>query len=164
MIAPGSLLFQYMSPEQRGLIADGNALIEDRYSNPHREVSDYSYIVFPYAKAYEGFLKQLFRDLKIISPDQYASDHYRLGKALSPNMVGRLGDLSAYRHIVKRYGSILADELWRTWKEGRNLVLHYFPHNFRKLSFSEATALTERITQTMEKAVKVTRVRPRPHP
>lgn len=157
MIQHSSPLWLYMSDEQRSLASDGFVLLEDRKANPNEKIGDYSYLVFPFAKLYEGFLKQLFRDLRIISDTDYRSDHFRIGKVLSPNLVRRLGKRSAYGQIEERFGKDLADELWHTWKEGRNLVFHYFPHNYRRLTIEESEHLISLITTTMESAVAKTR-------
>lgn len=157
MLKHESLLWQYLSPEQRKLAEDGQLLIDDRKLHPNEQLSDYSYLVFPFAKLYEGFLKQLFRDIRVIDERDYKSDHFRIGKVLSPNLAGRLGRRSAWAQIEQRFGSELANRLWNTWKEGRNLVFHYFPHNYRALEFSQAAALTESILRTMDAAVGETK-------
>lgn len=162
-IPKGSVLWQYLSPEQQRLALDGQLLVEDRALHPNEHLSDYSYLVFPFAKLYEGFLKQLFRDLDIIGDREYRSDHFRIGKALSPNLVRRLWTHSAYGQIEERFGKDLATRLWHTWKEARNLVFHYFPHNIRALTQEEAVQLIELLTQAMDEAVRETRVRPRGH-
>lgn len=159
MILPGSLLWQYLSETQKQLATDGQLLLEDRDRHPNEHLSDYSYLVFPFAKLYEGFLKQLFLDLSVISRREYESKHFRVGKVLSPNLVRRLGERSAYGHVEKRYGKALADSLWNTWKQGRNLVFHYFPHNVSRLSLLAAKALIEMITLTMTESVDLTRPR-----
>lgn len=148
----------------RALVRDGEFLIEDsiRHTTPPLASSgaptDFSYLVFPFAKLYEGFLKKLFLDTKIISDREYHSDHYRIGKALSPNMARRLGERSAYRQISDRYGVELAARLWHTWKEGRNLVFHYFPHNHRSLTRREAVELVNQLVGTMREAVEIIHV------
>ncbi len=156
-------LWQYLSPEQRQLASDGELLVNDRQLHPNEHLSDYSYLVFPFSKLYEGFLKQLLRDLGIIADRDYTSDHFRIGKVLSPNLARRLGSRSAYGQIEKRFGMALARQLWQTWKQGRNLVFHYFPHNFRALTQAEAQQLIELIVATMDKAVEATHVQPAPH-
>lgn len=160
MITEGSILWQYLSIHQRQLAVDGTLLIEDRGLHPDERLSDYSYLVFPFAKLYEGFLKQLFRDLDIIDEHDYKSDHFRIGKTLSPNMVRRLGKRSAYATVASRFGKELATRLWRTWKDGRNLVFHYFPHNLRALTLDRARTIITTIVETMEEAVRVTQVHP----
>src|SRR3989344_133903 len=104
MIHAGSQLWQYLKPEMRQLAEDGQVLIEDRKLHPDVQLSDYSYLVFPFSKLYEGFLKYLFRDLGIIEERDFRSDHFRIGKVLSPNLAQRLGGRSAWRQIEKRFG------------------------------------------------------------
>lgn len=157
MIHPNTLLWKYLSPMQQQLAADGQLLVDDWKSHHVQELSDYSYLVFPYAKLYEGFLKQLFRDLDIITERDYQSAHFRVGKVLSPNLARLLRQRSAYGQLTKRYGAGLADRLWNTWKEGRNLVFHYFPHNIRRLSFEEANEIIAMIEASMADAVNVAR-------
>ena len=55
-------LWSYLSDEQRGLILDGEQLLSD--SKHLTSISDYSFLVFPFAKAFEGFLKKLFLNLR----------------------------------------------------------------------------------------------------
>jgi len=154
MIAPGSLLWRYLSPTQQQLATDGQLLVDDWEQHHVKELSDYSYLVFPFAKLYEGFLKQLFRDLDIITEREYQSANFRVGKVLSPNLVRRLGHRSAYGHLAKRYSTTLAERLWNTWKQGRNLVFHYFPHNLRRLSFVEANEIIAMIETSMMEAIE----------
>lgn len=158
MISEGSALWNYLSVSQRVLAGDGAFLVSDSVNHKDQEPTDYSYLVFPFAKLYEGFLKDLFLDLRIIEYRDYNSDHFRIGKALSPNMARRLGRRSAYGQIVDRFGKDLATRLWHTWKNGRNLVFHYFPHNYRALSIDHARLLVQLIIETMEQAVSDTRV------
>lgn len=154
MIKEGSLLWQYLSPELRALGGDGTFLIQDSSRHTDEEPTDFSYLVFPFAKLYEGFLKDLFLDLEIISEREYGSNHYRIGKALSPNLLRRLGARSAYGQLSKRFGDGLATMLWHAWKEGRNLVFHYYPHNLRALTRTEAIALARMIVTAMEEAIR----------
>lgn len=158
MIEQGSPLWNYLSRQQQQLAADGVLLYRDRGLHPNESLSDYSYLVFPFSKLYEGFLKQLFRDLEIIGDREYNGDHFRVGKVLSPNLVRLLRGKSAYGLVTKRFGQELADELWIAWKQGRNMVFHYFPHNLRRLSFVDATVIIELIVHAMNHAVSVTHV------
>lgn len=159
-ILPGSLLWQYLSPEQRVLAGDGAFLVLDSEKHRDQEPTDYSYMVFPFAKMYEGFLKQLFRDTKVMEERDYYSDHFRIGKALSPQMAPRLGVHSIYTQFSRQFGKDLTEKLWQVWKEARNLVFHYFPHNYRALTRIQAIELIDRLIDAMEKAVAETHVRP----
>ncbi|MBI2051410.1 hypothetical protein HYT33_01475 [Candidatus Roizmanbacteria bacterium] len=142
----------YLNQPLKDLILEGNYLVNDVIRHSKYSFKDYSFIVFPYAKAYEGYLKQLFADLKFISHLDYISDHLRLGKLMSPNLVGRLGDRSLYKKIKEHGSKELADGIWETWKVGRNQTFHYFPHNYKALTFEEAEGIIDRIIKTMEEA------------
>lgn len=156
MMEESSRLWQYLSPDMQALIDDGEFLVLDSLRHKDEPPTDFSYLVFPYAKVYEGFLKKLFLDTGIIGEREYHSDHFRIGKVLSPNLVRRLGGRSAYEQIRSRYGKELAARVWHTWKEGRNLVFHYFPHNFRRLTRTQATEIIQGITNTMAELVTIT--------
>lgn len=161
MIDEGTKLWQYLSSTQRVLAGDGAFLLADSENHRDEEPTDYSYLVFPFAKLYEGFLKQLFLDLGIIQKRDYTSNYFRIGKALSPHLAGRLGPRSAYGQLVGRFGDALAAQLWQAWKNGRNLVFHYFPHNYRSLSHDRAKEAIAMLVEAMNTAVAQTGVAPR---
>lgn len=148
-----SPLWKYLSEGQRGLLEQGFYLLDDLNQHTNIHITDYSYLVFPFAKAYEGYLKQMFRDLGFISPHDYESDHFRIGKVLNPTLEHSLRKMSVYDKVVRRSGDgALAENLWFTWKRGRNLVFHYFPHNLRALTLEEAKDIIQNILTTMEDA------------
>ena len=95
-IKKNSYLWQYLSKPQQDLIEEGEYLCNEVMSDGKYNFNDYSFMVFPFAKAYEGFLKQLLLDVGFISRLDYISDHFRLGKVLSVNLVSKLGDRSVY--------------------------------------------------------------------
>ncbi len=144
--------WEYLSQPQKDLILEGQYLMNDIIKDNAYHFKDYSFLVFPFAKAYEGFLKQLFRDIKFISHLDYISDHLRLGKLMSPNLIGRLGDKSLYLKMKEAVDADFAEGVWQTWKLGRNQIFHYFPHNLKAITFEEAEQIINRITQTMEDA------------
>lgn len=146
--------WNYLPKEQQDLILQGDYLGDEINRNHQHDFKDYSFLVFPYAKAYEGFLKQLFKDVGFISHLDYISDHLRLGKLMSPNLADRLGDRSLYRKVYTTATRDLADQIWNTWKIGRNQVFHYFPHNLKALTFEEATKLVNMIVQTMQESYR----------
>jgi len=140
----------YLSKNQKDLINEGLYLMNDVIKNNAYHFKDYSFLVFPFAKAYEGFLKQLFLDVKFISHLDYISDHLRLGKLLSPNLVNKLKERSLYKKIKDKAGQELADKIWNAWKIGRNQVFHYYPHNLKALTFSQAENIIDNILSVME--------------
>lgn len=152
-IDESSLFWNYLSDGQKGLIEEGYYLLNDLKQHPDTNITDYSYLVFPFGKAYEGFLKQIFLDLGFIAKNDYTSDHFRIGRALNPHMQARLHGASIYSKITRFCGGTeLADKLWSLWKRGRNLVFHYFPHNLKALSFSEAEEIISEMMFVMEEA------------
>ncbi len=148
----------YLSQTQKDLILEGDYLMNDIIRHQNYQFKDYSFLIFPYAKAYEGYLKQLFKDIDFISHLDYISDHLRLGKLMSPNLMGRLGERSLYKKIQEKISVELADKIWQTWKIGRNQVFHYFPHNIKAVSFEEAEKIINAIIQTMEEAYQKLKV------
>jgi len=146
--------WQYLSQNQKDLILEGQYLMNDVIKNRAYHFKDYSFLVFPFAKAYEGFLKQIFKDVKLISHLDYISDHLRLGKLMSPNLVSKLGEKSLYYKISKKYGCDLADKIWSCWKQGRNQIFHYYPHNLKAVSFRETEKIIDEIIQVMELVFK----------
>jgi len=142
----------YLSQNQKDLINEGLYLMNDVIKNHVYHFKDYSFLVFPFAKAYEGFLKQLFLDVKFISHLDYISDHLRLGKLLSPNLVNKLKERSLYKKIKDKAGQDLADKIWNAWKIGRNQVFHYYPHNLKALTFSQAENIIDNILSVMEES------------
>src|SRR3990167_818849 len=144
--------WNYLSQPQKDLILEGQYLMNNVIRHGSYHFKDYSFLVFPFAKAYEGFLKQLFKDVKFISHLDYISDHLRLGKLMSPNLIVKLGERSLYKKMKEAVSADFADRVWQTWKLGRNQIFHYFPHNLKAISFDEAEKIIGQIILTMEEA------------
>lgn len=151
-------LQDFLGPELAALCADGEKLLASAGGG----FRDYSFVIFPFAKVYEGFLKKLFLAIGAISEGQYNSDHWRVGKALNPQLERELrGKESVYDRIVNLSGdSHLADVLWNAWKNGRNRVFHYFPGLHKNLSLEEARSIINQINQAMEMALKECKMSP----
>lgn len=125
-----------------------------------REFDDYSFVVFPAAKAYEGFLKKLFFDLKFITEEDYYGKHFRIGKALNPSLPKVLRKDGVYDKIVKYCnGSVLAEKLWEAWKQSRNLTFHWFPNEKNAITMDEAGERIEMIVSAIDMAFKECRIR-----
>src|SRR3990167_296055 len=75
--------------------------LEDRIASWEEKFHDYAFIVFPAAKAYEGFLKKIFLDLGLIDEGDYFGKHFRIGKALNPNLEKK------YRNNSWVYGKLV---------------------------------------------------------
>jgi hypothetical protein len=154
MVDRNSSLWSYLQPELKELITDGEIIAEFIKKNKlSDQVTDFSFLVFPFAKAYEGFLKKLFLDLDVIHYDDYYGDEIRIGRLLNPHYQGEIGH--AFEKLCNHSpgGKKTSDKLWEVWKQGRNLIFHYFPHNFKRLTFDEALSVIGQITEAMEFAV-----------
>lgn len=121
---------------------------------------DYSFVVFPAAKAYEGYLKKLFFDLGFITKEDYEGKHLRIGKELNPFLPKSIESKGVYKKLVRFCGSTrLADKLWETWKVSRNLTFHYFPGEKNALTLWEAGDRLEMIVSAIDMAFKECKIK-----
>lgn len=123
---------------------------------------DYSFIVFPAAKAYEGFLKKTFLDMGFISENDYYGKRFRIGKALNPSLESQFRDAeSVYDRIIGRCGGKeLADKLWNTWKTSRNMIFHWFPSEKNKISLEEANQRILLVVEAMDALYVECKIKP----
>ena len=118
-----------------------------------KEFNDYSFVVFPAAKAYEGFLKKLFLELKFITEEDYYGKHFRIGKALNPSLPKELRSEGVYDKIAQYcQGPDLADKLWEAWRQSRNLTFHWFPNEKNAITLAEAGERIEMIISVIDEA------------
>lgn len=149
----------YLDESQRELLAESVLLLQ-REESGGDNFHDYAFIVFPAAKAYEGFLKKLFLALGLINQDQYEGRHFRIGKALNPSIEDRFKDGEwVYENLKSECSQTLPDILWETWKESRNLVFHWFPNHKNAITLPEARARVEMIISAIERAFKECRIK-----
>ena len=137
-------------------------LIEKREASDNTdkpEFHDYSFVVFPAAKAYEGFLKKLLLDMGFISEKAYFGKRFRIGKALNPNLSEKFRKNSVYDKLADFCQSTdLPDVLWDTWVDGRNQLFHWFPNERNAIEFSEAKNVLGQILAAMDKAFEECRI------
>ena len=129
--------------------------------NGKKVFHDYSFVVFPIAKAYEGFLKKLFFDLGFITEEDYKGKRFRIGKALNPFLEKDIrGGESVYDKIVSHCGGKeLADKLWEAWTNGRNLVFHWFPEEKKVIDFKEAEIKINLIIEAMDMSFRECKIK-----
>lgn len=145
------IAYDLLDQEQERLSIKSNDLIEPRH--------DYSFVVFPMAKAFEGFLKKVLVDMDLAGEQMVYSHHFRIGKSLNPDLpIKYRRDDWLYGKIDEVFGrsgdNNLATDLWSVWKEGRNLLFHYFPDHQEFISLGEAGEMLERIVGVMERVVE----------
>ena len=126
---------KHLSPSQLALVDDALMVLDNLKKN---HVNDYSILVAPVSKAYEGYLKDFFLKIGIIDNYNYQSDRFRVGKTLNPSL--RYKRFSIYQKLadISPKGEELAEKLWTAWKYGRNEIFHYFPNKLKYLTRQEA--------------------------
>jgi hypothetical protein len=122
-----------------------------------QEFHDYAFVVFPAAKAYEGFLKKMFLDLELITKQDYLGKRFRVGKALNPALDKRYRTKEGvYHRLVEYCGSeALANYLWKTWKNCRNILFHWFPNERNTINFIEAKQRLLMVIEAIDKSFEV---------
>lgn len=149
--------WMYLDDQMKDLVKQSIELLETE--KKHREAGevyyDYSFVIFPIAKAYEGFLKKLLLDMRLITPPQYYGEHFRIGRALSPTLPKRYRSGWVYGRLVKSCGGeSLPMQMWEVWKEVRNKMFHYFPNRREILSLDEAELDIEKVISQMGKSLE----------
>jgi len=154
-------LSSFLGAELGKLVSDGELLMASCTGG----YTDYSFTIFPFAKAYEGFLKKLFFQMGAITKNQFLSDHWRVGKALNPELEKEIShDESVYDRIALSCGSNdphdsngegnqIADKSWKAWTNGRNRIFHYFPEQYKPITLPEARSIVSQIMEAMELGV-----------
>jgi len=133
--------WSYLDETQRQLLEQSLELLEKEKRTKTKKV-DYSFVVFPAAKAYEGFLKKLLYDIGLITKEDFLGDKFRLGRALNPSLGKNHWAGSIYERLKSFCGGeALPYGLWQTWKQGRNLLFHYFEGGENKISLEESGKL-----------------------
>jgi hypothetical protein len=125
----GQAWFDRLNPVQQELIKEGFYLLNWAKKNKTK-LYDYSFIVMPAAKAYEGFLKDWLFKIGLINKDDLEDDKFRIGKALNPHLerIPYLRKECLYQEISQKIGQETAEVLWQTWRQSRNRIFHYFHH------------------------------------
>jgi len=142
--------WNYLDKIQQDLLLQSLELVAEAENKP-KIYTDYSFVVFPAAKAYEGFLKKLFFDLGLISRNQFSGERFRIGRALNPAIFKEYPQESVYEKLNRFCGGeAIPEKLWKTWKTSRNLVFHFFPEKENLVIFPEAKKRVEEIVDAID--------------
>jgi len=150
----------YVEEDVRELLLTTQLLI-NKVGGWEERFHDYAFVVFPAAKAYEGFLKKLFLDLGWISENDYFGKRFRIGKALNPSLESELRQREGvYDKIVEFcQGRELADKLWETWRQARNSTFHWFPKEKNAISSDEAKQKVVMVIDAMDAAFRQCKIK-----
>lgn len=151
--------FQYLDHGMKDLVIQSFLLldIEKGFSKPR--FHDYSFIVFPIAKAYEGFLKRFFYDVHLISDPDFLDSHFRIGRSLNPDLPSKFRDRDwIYERLKKlcaqKGDPELADQMWIVWREARNQLFHYyFPDHNHFITLDEASRRVDMVVDVLARSI-----------
>jgi hypothetical protein len=145
--------FHFLEAEGQALVLQSIELYE-RELRLHSTISDYSFVVFPMAKAYEGFLKKFMYSVGMIDKNRYEHRQFRIGRSLNPDVSYHQRDESwLFDDISEMCSPDLARSLWDAWIEARNHLFHYFPDQRYTVSIGQAGALLRMMSDVMEQAL-----------
>lgn len=141
----------YLTARQKQLWDQAEYLLErEKKEAAHPLLVDYGFLVFSAAKVYEGFLKSFLYQMGFISKTGYYDEHFRIGKALNPDLPNRYRDEEwVFDDVAHLCGRKVADLLWETWRVARNKVFHYAAQNQERLSLDEAEETIARVGEAM---------------
>lgn len=143
--------FQKLEPLQRQLIETALILLKREQAESADKLPDYSFLVFPMAKAYEGFIKDFLLKSNLITNKVYGSKRFRVGKSVNPDVNPKYrGDDWVYNDLVQICGPDLARQIWETWLECRNRIFHFFPGKNIILSLEAAEKKVDMILDTIQ--------------
>ena len=142
--------WEYLTQDMRELLKESIILYESSQVW-EQKYHDYSFVIFPAAKAYEGFLKSVFRDMGFITDEEFNGKYFRIGKALNPSLDKKFREESIYDKLVDFCrGKELPDRMWDMWKRGRNAAFHWFPTEKNRISLEEAGEILVELLDTMD--------------
>lgn len=145
--------FGQLQPRQEELLRLSVELLQ-REQRMQTKWVDYSFILFPSAKAYEGFLKDFLLRHELITPAMHDGRKFRIGRALNPDMREEQKDeWWLYDDVVKLCSENVACEIWNTWIECRNQVFHFFPKSDPFMSILMAEKKLQKVFHIIEKTM-----------
>ncbi|HQM15609.1 MAG TPA: hypothetical protein PLM16_00145 [Candidatus Woesebacteria bacterium] len=141
--------YQYLGDWQKHLM-DVTSKLLDQYQENKNALADYSFLVFSAAKTYEGFLKKMLFDMKLIDQETYEGRRFRIGRALNPDVSYNQRDQYwLYDNLERICSTAVARQIWDAWLHCRNRVFHFFPKNESLLSYDEAVSKIAELVQAM---------------
>lgn len=146
--------FQFLDPQAQELCVLSFELYK-REGRLHSRLYDYSFVLFPLAKAYEGFLKKYLHTLNLLSDSGYHHAQFRIGRSLNPDISNFQRDQWwLYDDVERLCGKKTARDLWQAWVDCRNHVFHYFAGSVRTMTLDEVGQRLEQVVRAMQTAME----------
>lgn len=135
-----------------------SSYLYEREVRLHTNLSSYSFVVFPMAKAYEGFLKTYLHEMQILPKAGYEDHKFRIGRAMNPDISERHKDeWWLYDDLERVCSRDVARGLWDAWIECRNRLFHFYFDDEVPLPLPIAKKKLLQMHVAMEKAMQCLR-------
>ncbi len=150
----GQNAYSFLDDSQRRLLLD-SLLIKTIFTNSDYDrivnvlLSDFSVVVFPSAKAFEGYIKKLLLTIGLITEKEIKEDPYK-------SIIGRIlnGKEIKKKLLDKKRGRNIPKLLAVQWELCRNIILHYDLDQPEIIKKEEAFKKIEDIYEVIKKSCK----------
>ncbi|HSW89464.1 MAG TPA: hypothetical protein VLH19_01170 [Patescibacteria group bacterium] len=150
----GTNWYKFLEENGKVLARESFVLLE-REERLGSNLPDYSFIVFPIGKTYEGFIKLYLQRMGILNRPDYVDTRFRIGRALNPDVGERQKDeWWLFDDLERSCGTPVARQLWNAWIECRNHVFHYYIGQATLLNLDEARKKIDQVCSAMEVALQ----------
>lgn len=152
--------FNFLDNHMQALVEQSLYLLDQEKNIDHTRFKDYSFIVFPIARAYEGFLKKFFENIGLIGYEDLINPYFRIGRSLNPDLPQRLQDESwLYDDLLRMCQKCdqpnLAMDMWQVWRQGRNQLFHYFLHGeVQMIELNRAEEIVASFVEIMDRVIE----------
>lgn len=146
--------FPFLPDHGQRLVVTSQELY-DREARLQSAFSSYSFVVFPMAKAYEGFIKSYLHQMGILPKKGYQDHKFRIGRALNPDISPQHKDeWWLYDDLERACSPKTARLIWDTWVECRNRIFHFYFDDEIPMPLSVAKQKLLQLSEAMDEAVK----------
>jgi hypothetical protein len=142
---------EFVGDDLFNLFQDSKYLLVKAQEPPFAQVSDYSYIVLPAAKAYEGVLKKILVNAGLVS-EQTILEKPELSLNSYFNPVGNEGIFNSLKD--KARDKAIPHIIYSTYQECRNQIFHHDSYRDSKITLEDADFYIRRIDDAISKAYK----------
>lgn len=151
---------KFVGEELIDLYEDTRKLFDEFETNAKNSLiganlSDYSFLVLPMAKVYEGVLKRVLVDASIIKEEELLKNPaLNVGAYYNP-----VGNKNIFNHLKdKGRDKVIPYTIYSTYQECRNMIFHYDHYRDNRLTtLDDAQFYVRRIEHAIDKAYETFR-------
>ncbi len=146
--------FSLLNEHGKRLIQLSEQLYE-REERMHSAYASYSFVVFPMAKAYEGFLKTYLHKVGILPRPGYNEYKFRIGRALNPDISPQHKDeWWLFDDLEQVCSQKVARDMWNAWVQCRNKLFHFYFDDEVPLLLPGAKKKLQQMSDAMDQAME----------